>query len=264
MRPPFNFSRVRALLSASIALNLILLVLCIHFLRAYGWHELGFFKHSASSPHPLSLEHLVRSSLFDVFAAEPARASLVFLGDSLTQYCEWNELLGRPALNRGIAGDTTADILSRVNAIAALHPDRVFLMAGTNDALQQVNLETFSKNYANIIHRIQQSNSEAIVYVESIPPMLPNGSGVRWIGQHAAAINEVIRSMNERIRTFADGRSVVYVDLYTDLQRNGELNPDYTVDGCHLNSRGYQVWKERITPITSRLEQGLPAQHSRD
>jgi lysophospholipase L1-like esterase len=259
MKPPFSFCRMRALLPASVALNLILFALCAYLLRAHGWHALGFFVHSANSSHPVSLEHTVRGSLFDVFATEPARASLVFIGDSLTQYCEWNELLGRPALNRGIAGDTTADILARMNAIAALHPNQVFLMAGTNDALQQVKFETFSTNYANIIHRIQQSNSEAIVYVESIPPMLPNGSGVRLIGkEHAVSINEVIRTMNERIRSFADGRSVIYVDLYADLQKNGELNPDYTVDGCHLNFRSYQVWKERIAPFTPGNSQELP------
>ena len=73
-----------------------------------------------------------------------AGATLVALGDSITDdRLSWAELLRcsldrvRPGavtvVNAGVSGDTTADALGRLYGVAALSPDLVIAMLGTND-----------------------------------------------------------------------------------------------------------------------------------
>jgi hypothetical protein len=43
----------------------------------------------------------------DLYAHLPHRnGAIVFIGDSITEGCPWDELLQRPVLNQGIGGDT--------------------------------------------------------------------------------------------------------------------------------------------------------------
>jgi lysophospholipase L1-like esterase len=70
----------------------------------------------------------------------PAGGTVVALGDSITDdLLSWAELLRRRAgagvtvVNAGVSGDTTADALRRLHAVAALSPDLVVTMLGTND-----------------------------------------------------------------------------------------------------------------------------------
>ena len=38
-----------------------------------------------------------------------------------------------------------------------------------------------------------------------------------------------------------------YIDLYSSfLSKNNELNDAYSLDGLHLNGKGYQLWKQII------------------
>jgi hypothetical protein len=51
------------------------------------------------------------------------RAEVVMLGDSLTNFGEWGELLDRPgAANRGIGMDTTEDVLARLSPRRPITP----------------------------------------------------------------------------------------------------------------------------------------------
>ncbi|HZV20619.1 MAG TPA: GDSL-type esterase/lipase family protein, partial [Hyphomicrobiales bacterium] len=61
-------------------------------------------------------------------------APVVMLGDSLTKRAQWAEITGCPFLaNRGIGGDTSAGVLSRLEESLKLRPRAVFLMIGIND-----------------------------------------------------------------------------------------------------------------------------------
>ena len=59
-----------------------------------------------------------RVSLFRVLP--DVEGEVIFLGDSITEGCAWNELTGLPhVLNRGISGDTAWGLLARVDEVAA-------------------------------------------------------------------------------------------------------------------------------------------------
>src|SRR5207244_10058498 len=58
-------------------------------------------------------------------------ADVVMLGDSITEGMDWRELFPDVRiLNRGIAGDTSAGVLNRLDEVIARHPKMVFLMIG--------------------------------------------------------------------------------------------------------------------------------------
>jgi hypothetical protein len=73
-----------------------------------------------------------RKSLFEKLP--DTRKEIIFLGNSITDGCEWSELLAdRHVKNRGISGDVTAGVLNRIREITASKPAKVFLLIGIND-----------------------------------------------------------------------------------------------------------------------------------
>ena len=58
----------------------------------------------------------------------------VFLGNSITDGGEWNELLANPRVkNRGISGDRSSWMLDRLDLIVGGQPRKLFLLIVTND-----------------------------------------------------------------------------------------------------------------------------------
>lgn len=45
-----------------------------------------------------------------------------------------------------------------------------------------------------------------------------------------------------------DNGKITYIDLWNGYQKNGILNPDYTIDGIHLKENAYDIWYRQIEP----------------
>jgi len=58
--------------------------------------------------------------------------------------------------------------------------------------------------------------------------------------------------MNQTISSYADNRSIFYINIHDDLLENNELARRYTLDGIHLSGAGYNVWKQRVLPFLKR------------
>src|SRR3954449_12636266 len=67
--------------------------------------------------------------------AKPGESRVIFLGDQITEL--WpNFFPGKPYINRGIAGQTSAQMLVRFQQdVVALKPKVVVIQAGVNDLL---------------------------------------------------------------------------------------------------------------------------------
>jgi lysophospholipase L1-like esterase len=246
------------LLCVSVLVNLIFLFcggLYIFYVRKHG--GVARFMEEYGAPHPIALnrnmESLVRNSLFKTLESSPVGSPAVFLGDSLTEQCEWDELLSAPVLNRGISNDTTLDILNRLDPVLALHPKAIYLMIGINDAAQRSSVADAAERYQQILQNIHKASPATRVYIQSLLPVLSSGALVRSLRRNRGpALNQWVQQMNQRLSSFADGRSTFYVNIHDDLLENGELAPRYTVDGIHLTGTGYQVWKKRILTFVPR------------
>jgi lysophospholipase L1-like esterase len=180
-----------------------------------------------------------KSSFFDTLGA---RASVVMIGDSLTDGAEWSEMFPGVAIaNRGIDGDTTAGVLRRMQGILSVHAEKAFVMLGINDfGKDGRTVDAVFADYSDIVSRLEKAGTK--VYLQST--LSCNEARAGWIS--CSAIQGKIRELNARLASLASP-SVVYIDLNAWLAGEGGLKPDFTYDGVHLNGDGYKIWKREIS-----------------
>ncbi len=189
--------------------------------------------------------NLQRRSLFEVL---PIRSNdIVFLGNSITDGCEWAELFdNRHVKNRGIRADRSDWLLERIDTIIAGHPKKLFLMIGTNDLAEGVAPREVAANVRRLIDRFQTESRWTKIFVQSILPV--NGRSFDNYRKHYAHAAQIVET-NRLLEALCTEKGVVYLDVYSALvDSNGDLNAAYTNDGLHLLGAGYLVWKETIRP----------------
>ena len=166
--------------------------------------------------------------------------AIVMLGNSLTQSCEWSELLENAKIvNRGIAGDMTGGLLLRLNEITQYNPAKIFLMIGVND-LNVHSIADILQNYQAIVADILLKTPSTELYLQSI---LPVNNQVRNSGKS----NADIVFFNKEIENIASENGLVFLNLHSlFLDKNGQLDSSLTQDGIHLDSNGYLIWKKEL------------------
>ncbi len=190
-----------------------------------------------------STYNLQRRSLFEQL---PVRSSdIVFLGNSITDGCEWAELFDKPRiLNRGISGDRSDWMFERLDPIVAGRPKKLFLMIGTNDLAANIAPETIAANVRRILERFRKESPRTRLYVQSILPV--NGARFDRFGGHYAHAGEIAPT-NRLLEELCRELGVTYVDVGSALSdADGRLDSRYTNDGLHLTGTGYIVWKSVI------------------
>lgn len=167
---------------------------------------------------------------------------VVFLGDSITAIENWNALLGVSYVaNAGISGDTTDDVLGRLDAAIAHKPRKLFLMIGVNDLLKNREVDYIFKNYETILSRIKTQSPDTIIYLQSVLPVDKNVLKMEGFDE------QKVLALNEKIKSLVDGKNVIFIDLYASFcGNNNKIYRKYTVDGLHLSAAGYAVWKNLI------------------
>jgi lysophospholipase L1-like esterase len=71
--------------------------------------------------------------------------------------------IGKPIINLGVSGNTTADGLNRINELDRYKPKVVILLLGGNDYLRKVPKETTFKNLGKIIEDIQSRGAVVLL-----------------------------------------------------------------------------------------------------
>jgi lysophospholipase L1-like esterase len=175
-----------------------------------------------------------RASLFAVLAKGGGASDVVLVGDSLTDWGEWDELLGRPVANRGIAGDTTRDVAARLDAvIGARPPATVALMIGINDLLRGDSADATAERVLAVAADIKRRAPASRVVLQSLLPVSASESGV----------NERVAAVNARLSASAARLGLVYADVAAAVRGpDGALDPRFTGDGVHLLGDGYRAW----------------------
>jgi len=183
---------------------------------------------------------LNKKSMFEILPRD--KKTIVFLGDSITDNCNWSELLqDSKALNRGIGGDKTYGIINRIDEIISLKPDKIFIMIGVNDIGEGRNIDEIIHDYEVILMKINKETPETKVFVQSILPTNKDILGGRDI------YNPKIVEINQKLKILADKYEATYIDLYALMVTSeGQLNPELTIDGLHITGLGYKLWKTAI------------------
>lgn len=221
----------------SLFLNLLLVAGMVFIV-----HRLGGWKYALSRLNnsiPALYHH--RKQLFEQLPTR--RGSIVFLGDSQTAQCEWEELTGGDSttvLNRGIAGDNVDGVWERLDEVLRHKPLKIYLLIGINDLVFEKPLQDIETRYREIVKKIRKESPDTELILESL---LPVNNEVRNTG----ATNEQVQALNVRIAQIAKDYALTYLDIHTPLTNaNGHLSVQFTEDGLHLNGLGYAVWKQQI------------------
>lgn len=187
-----------------------------------------------------------RRSLFEKLPVR--RGDIVFLGNSITDGCEWSELFGRRrVLNRGISGDRAEWLLDRLDPIVSGRPAKIFLMIGVNDLSAGRTPEEVAADVATLIDRVAAASPRTRLYVQSVLPIndrdIPDASWAHW--KKKAEIVET----NRLVEALCRERGIVYIDLASRMMdETGLLDKRYTNDGLHLTGEGYLVWRDAVMP----------------
>jgi len=174
----------------------------------------------------------------DAFADLPIDSSdIVLVGTSMTEGLFLNEMLNDGhILNRGIGGNTSRMMAARISKIAEGHPRTIFLEMGICDLFFHISLDTFARYFDQTIQNIRTTSPGTRIIVQSILP----------VGDAYADLRPQLERFNDFMKAACIRQHLTYIDLFTTFQENGRLNPEYDMDGIHLNGRGYARWAEQL------------------
>ncbi|MDN3441404.1 GDSL-type esterase/lipase family protein [Psychrobacter sp. APC 3279] len=168
----------------------------------------------------------------------PAGSTVVALGDSLTYGYGANPKTAYPTVlaelskwnvvNAGVNGDTSADVLTRVNEITEQNPDLVLLGVGGNDVLQRISPDTTRANIIATIDTLQSNNIDVVLIAE------PYFSTSALFGKVSDNLLYEDIAETEGIPLYSDGWSTVLSD---DALKS---------DKIHANAAGYRQFAEGL------------------
>lgn len=210
-------------------------------LGAIAWF---WFVNNPSNPirhitEPLYLQNVNYEYQKGFFALyKTTHADVVMFGDSHTFGINWNEALARQGIiNRGIRGDITGGFLQRLDDVVKLHPKLCLIMGGINDLYSNVPVETIVKNYIQIIEELRKTNitvvMQATIYVAAER-------------ESSKEKNAEVTILNNKLHAYALRENILFIDINPYVCDNGYLNPEFTVDGLHLNAGGYALWLPEV------------------
>jgi lysophospholipase L1-like esterase len=188
--------------------------------------------------------YLDRESQFVIIARTETLNQIVFLGDSITDRCEWNELFpANNVINRGISGDRTYGVLNRLDNIIKNKPSKVFLMIGINDLREGRNVVEVKNDYNKILKQLTENLPNTKIFVQSVLPVDTKQPTPK------IKSNDSISNLNKEIKQLTEEYGLTYIDLFSVMaDTSGQLKPEFTHDGIHLSGNGYKVWNEAIKP----------------
>ena len=189
----------------------------------------------------------------------PGENRAVFFGDSITDLWLLDEYFpGKPYVNRGIGGQTTAQMLVRFRQdVIELHPKAVVILAGTNDIAGNtgpMRLEDIEANYASF-SELASANGIRVVFSSVLPVhnYTPQSQNM-----YAVRPPEKILELNRWLKNYASAHpDCIYLDYFSAMvDDKGLLKRELAEDGLHPNVAGYKI----MAPLAElAIAQGLAA-----
>lgn len=165
---------------------------------------------------------------------------VVFLGDEITE--NWGQgatpfFPGKPYFNRGIAGQTSAQMLVRFRQdVIKLRPKVVVIAAGSNDIASIHGPITQQMSAENITSMVELAKANGIrVVLTSVTPICDcytKRSLLRPFGK--------IIGLNNWLEEYAAASGSVYLNYFAALGGRN-LKKEFTSDGVLLNDAAYAV-----------------------
>ncbi len=169
---------------------------------------------------------------------------LVFIGDSLTQWFDWQGRFPQYVVaSLGISGETIEGLLARLECIRSQvdNPDYIFIMSGINNIVNEQ--YRIVEPYREVVRNLTNWYKKSKVVIQSILPV-----DVQWIN------NNIIITTNLNLEKMAVEFASRYLDIYSAfVDSNGNPKKGYfSDDGVHLTNMGYLVWAYEIEKMLEK------------
>lgn len=169
----------------------------------------------------------------------PDEDRVVFLGDEITE--NWGKgatpfFPGKPYFNRGIARQTTPQMLVRFRQdVIGLKPKVVVILAGSNDLAGMAGPITEGMAAENFMSMVELAKANGIrVVLASVTPVCD------CFGKMTARRPPgKIMGMNGWLKRYAEQTGSVYLNYHSALVDGRTMKKELTVDGLIPNDAGY-------------------------
>lgn len=183
---------------------------------------------------------------------------IVFLGDSITEEFPINEMLPTHTIyNRGISGNTSYDILARLDThILPLKPSKLFLLVGINDLARPLTpkepISAIVERISRIHQQIMQHTPECQFHFISVYPT--NNSNDPKVDKTMleGRENHKVIELNHQLEDYATQHNSPFINIYPLLlDSQKQLDLRYTREGLHLNVTAYRKILTQLLPYLS-------------
>jgi lysophospholipase L1-like esterase len=176
--------------------------------------------------------------------AKAGGAELILVGDSITEGWEdpkaqevWQaHFKDIPTLNLGIGGDTTQNVLWRLDHgnLEGVAPKVAVLMIGTNNTRDpRTTGEQIAAGITAIVYKLRYKLPGTKILLLAIFPRNEKDNPKRLANARAS----------ELISKLANNRNIFYLDLGPKfLSPDGSLSKEIMPDLLHLSPKGYEIW----------------------
>ena len=137
--------------------------------------------------------------------------------------------IGKPIINLGVSGETSAEGLVRIEKVTTLNPGVVLVLFGGNDFLKRISKAETFENIDQIILKLQESGAVVIL-----------------LGIRGGLLSD---GYDGNFENLAKGRGVLYVP---DVLDGIFGHPKLMSDGIHPNNAGYEKIADKIYPTLRR------------
>jgi lysophospholipase L1-like esterase len=171
----------------------------------------------------------------------PVAGRVVFLGDSITDGWKLAEQFpGKQYVNRGISGQTTAQMLVRMMPdVIRLKPAALIILAGTNDIARntgQVTLRMITDNF-EAMAELAKVHGIRVVFCSVMP--VSDYTGRKQTERRPPA--DILR-LNAWLKEYAAKNGLGFADYYgATVDEKGFLKDGFSGDGLHPNPKGYEL-----------------------
>lgn len=169
---------------------------------------------------------------------------ILFIGNSIIKSGNWNQLLNNnDIVNLGISGISSYEIFMQFDALFKGKPKKVFFEMGINDIRKAAPLQVLMENFHRILYAVKSKSPLTKIYFISVMPI---NHAMESPKNPILAHNDMIDQLNNTIKSFTEKFGVNYIEVNSLLKdKEGNLDPNYSIDGVHLNALGY----EKIKPV---------------
>lgn len=158
-------------------------------------------------------------------------------------------------VGRGISGQTSHQFLLRFRRdVVDLNPEIVVINYGTNDIALNGGPYDEDITFGNVLNMVDIARANGIKVV--LASCLP-AEGFRWRPEVTDAMDK-IRSLNKRVKAYADEQGIPYADYFTALlnEDGTALDSRYAGDmpAVHPNEAGYAIMEEVLLNTLAKLK----------